>query len=49
MNAIPFFLGSIVYLFLMGISIYTLVLLIKLAQRGIKALDIYIEEKSNKF
>lgn len=48
MNAIPFALGSIIYLLLMGVSVYSLVLFIKLARRGIKALDIYIAEKSNK-
>ena len=36
------------YLILLGISIYALVLFIMLAKRGIKALDIYINEKSNK-
>lgn len=30
---------------LLGISIYGFILFIKLAHRGIKALDIYIEEK----
>lgn len=36
------------YLVLLGVSIYALVLFIMLAKRGIKALDIYIEEKTNK-
>lgn len=36
------------YLVILGISIYALVLFIMLAKRGIKALDIYIEEKTNK-
>ena len=31
----------------LGISIYLLVLTIKLMHRGIKVLDIYIQEKSN--
>jgi len=39
----------IVYLSLLGLSIYCLVLFIKLAHRGIKALDIYIENNSNKY
>lgn len=30
-----------------GIGIYSFILFVKLATRGIKALDIYIEEKSN--
>ncbi|MCJ8015209.1 hypothetical protein MUG84_26430 [Paenibacillus sp. KQZ6P-2] len=36
------------YLVLAGLGIYCLILFIKLAHRGIKALDIYIYEKSNK-
>jgi hypothetical protein len=36
------------YIGLAGLSIYCLILFIKLAHRGIKALDIYINEKSNK-
>lgn len=31
-----------------GISIYAFVLFVKLAHRGIKALDIYINEKENR-
>lgn len=38
---------AIIYLPIFGLSIYALVLFIRLAKRGIKALDIYIEEKSN--
>lgn len=37
---------SIVYLLMLGFSIYAFVLFVKLARRGIKALDIYINEKS---
>ena len=37
---------SIVYLAVFGCSIYAFVLFVKLARRGIKALDIYIGEKS---
>lgn len=33
---------------MLGISIYGFVLFVKLANRGIKALDIYINEKSNR-
>lgn len=36
----------IIYLVIFGISIYSFVLFIKLATRGIKALDIYIDEKT---
>jgi len=36
------------YLITLGISIYAFVLFVKLAKRGIIALDIYISEKSNK-
>ncbi|WP_234121373.1 hypothetical protein [Clostridium hydrogenum] len=41
------FINIIIILALLGIGIYGFVLFIKLAKRGIKALDIYIEEKSN--
>jgi hypothetical protein len=44
----PIFL-IIIYLALFGFGIYCMVLFIKLALRGIKALDIYIDEKSNRF
>ena len=33
---------------ILGVGIYSFVLFVKLANRGIKALDIYINEKSNK-
>jgi hypothetical protein len=35
----------IVYLVLIGFGVYCMILFIKLAIRGIKALDIYIAEK----
>jgi hypothetical protein len=38
----------VLYIGLIGISIYMMILMIKLARRGIKALDIYLEEKSAK-
>lgn len=31
-----------------GVSIYCVILFIKLARRGIKALDLYIQEKENR-
>jgi hypothetical protein len=34
------------YLCLTGLAVYAIVLFIKLAHRGIKALDIYIDEKT---
>lgn len=37
----------VLYIGLIGISIYMMILMIKLARRGIKALDIYINEKSS--
>ena len=37
-----------IMLILIGMSIYGFVLFVKLAHRGIKALDIYINEKNNK-
>jgi hypothetical protein len=48
MNVIPFMFTSIISLIMFGVSIYALVLFIMLANRGIKALDIYIDEKRNK-
>jgi len=42
------FAALIPYLITLGISIYAFVLFVKLAKRGIKALDIYIEEKTKK-
>lgn len=32
----------------LGLGLYSFILFVKLAQRGIKALDIYISEKTNK-
>lgn len=43
--AVISFFTLVIYLILIGVGIYCLVLFIKLAHRGIKALDIYIEEK----
>ncbi|PKM47708.1 MAG: hypothetical protein CVV03_02245 [Firmicutes bacterium HGW-Firmicutes-8] len=45
-RAIPFAFFSVIYLVTLGFSIYGFVLFIKLARRGITALDIYINEKS---
>lgn len=36
-----------IYLVLLGIGIYGFILFVKLANRGIRALDIYINEKEN--
>jgi hypothetical protein len=36
----------LMYFIIIGISIYSFILFIKLARRGIKALDIFIDEKS---
>jgi hypothetical protein len=41
-------LNFILILGMLCISIYGFVLFVKLAHRGIKALDIYINEKTNK-
>ena len=38
----------IIYVPLLGASIYAFILFVKLAKRGIKTLDIYIEEKSQR-
>lgn len=51
MSIVPFSILSliiyIIYIIIFGFSIYSFVLFIKLARRGIKALDIYISDKSN--
>lgn len=41
------FINLIIILTLLGIGIYGFILFVKLANRGIKALDIYINEKTN--
>lgn len=41
------FINLIIILILLGMGIYGFVLFVKLANRGIKALDIYINEKTN--
>lgn len=41
------FINLIIVLALVGVGIYGFVLFVKLANRGIKALDIYINEKNN--
>ncbi|SMC20136.1 hypothetical protein SAMN02745134_01048 [Clostridium acidisoli DSM 12555] len=40
-------INLIIILVLLGFFIYGFVLFVKLAKRGIKALDIYINEKNN--
>ena len=42
-----FSLYSLLVVGLLGVSIYCLFLFVKLAQRGIKALDIYIKKNEN--
>ena len=42
------FINIIIMLGLFGLGIYGFILFVKLANRGIKALDIYINEKTNK-
>ncbi|MGE5628912.1 MAG: hypothetical protein ACM3X7_12540 [Solirubrobacterales bacterium] len=42
------FINLIIFLGLIIVGIYCLILFFKLANRGIKALDIYIDEKKNK-
>ncbi len=36
----------LIYVLVLGISIYSFILWLKLARRGIRALDLYLEEKS---
>ncbi len=47
-GGIGVFFFLVLYIGVIGISIYMMILMIKLARRGIKALDIYLEEKSSK-
>ena len=49
MPGVLFLMNQIFILGLIGISIYGFVLFVKLANRGIKALDIYINEKTKKW
>jgi hypothetical protein len=42
-----FYFNAILMLGLIGAGIYGFILFVKLARRGIKALDIYINEKTN--
>lgn len=46
--AIIAFINLVIMLALLGIGIYGFILYVKLANRGIKALDIYINERTNK-
>ena len=49
MNAVVMLIPFLViYMPVLGASIYGFILFVKLARRGIKALDIYLEEKSQK-
>lgn len=50
MKTVAFLSGIIglIYIALIGISIYLMILMVKLAIRGIKALDIYIDKNKNK-
>ena len=49
MNAVVMLIPLLlIYVPLLGASIYGFILFVKLAKRGIKALDIYLEEKSQK-
>lgn len=40
-------INLMIILIVFGMSVYGFILFVKLANRGIKALDIYIEEKTN--
>lgn len=49
MNAVVMLIPFLViYVPVLGASIYGFILFVKFARRGIKALDIYLEEKSQK-
>lgn len=43
------FFNLIIFLVMIGFSIYFFVLLVKLANRGIKALDIYIKKNNGNY
>lgn len=43
-NILIMFLGLFLYVPLIGLSIFMMVLMIKVMRRGIRALDIYIEK-----
>lgn len=45
-SILPLLLGFL-YIGLFGVSVYCLILFIKLARRGIKVMDIYLSEKQN--
>lgn len=47
MTVLPLIIMVVLYIPLIAISIACLVLFIKLALRGIKALDIYIDQNGN--
>ena len=48
MNLLPAVFTSIIPLMLVAVSIYSLLLFIMVANRCIKALDIYIDEKTKR-
>lgn len=47
-EVIVLILFLVIYLPILGASIYSFILFVKLARRGIKALDVYIEWKLQK-
>ena len=47
MYLLPGAIMLLIWPVIVGLGIYSLILFIKLARRGIKALDIYINEKGN--
>jgi hypothetical protein len=46
-SVLSYFINLIIILGLVGLGVYGFLLFVKLANRGIKALDIYINEKTN--
>lgn len=44
---LPALFAFLIWFSILGMGIYSFVLFVKLARRGIKALDIYINEKEN--
>lgn len=42
---VPFIIRILVFIAILAMAIYSFILFVKLAKRGIKALDIYLKEK----
>lgn len=45
---LPFIINVTIFILILAMATYSFILFVKLAKRGIKALDIYIKEKEDK-